>query len=282
MRPNMKFFSTLVLLFFVTSNVFASYVQAPQPIAKGGTGATTKSGGFDALSPMTTSGDLIYGGASGTGTRLAKGSDGQVLTLASGLPAWSSASAGTVTSVSVSSANGFAGTVATATTTPAITISTSVTGLLEGNGTSVAAATNAQVVAYLITGFSSSAGTVSATDSIVQAIGKLDGNTALKQSRLRTVTNGGNTAYQILGTDDIVRTGTTLTAGRAYTLDVCNASNIGEVHYIKNTPAQTFAITLTASGSDNIDGASTYVLNPGDDVEVACDVFSSNGTWDIL
>jgi trimeric autotransporter adhesin len=47
---------------------------------------------------------------------------------------------GTVTSVSVTSANGFSGTVATPTSTPAITISTSVTGILYGNGTSVAAA----------------------------------------------------------------------------------------------------------------------------------------------
>jgi len=38
---------------------------------KGGTGQTTKSAAFDALSPMTTLGDLIYGGASGTGTRIA-------------------------------------------------------------------------------------------------------------------------------------------------------------------------------------------------------------------
>jgi hypothetical protein len=37
---------------------------------------------------MTTAGDIIYGGTSGTGTRLAKGTDGQVLTLASGLPSW--------------------------------------------------------------------------------------------------------------------------------------------------------------------------------------------------
>jgi len=57
-------------------------------------------------------------------------------------------SAGTVTlladkiSVSVASANGFAGSVsqATATSTPAITLSTSVTGVLVGNGTAVAAA----------------------------------------------------------------------------------------------------------------------------------------------
>jgi len=51
------------------------------------------------------------------------------------------ASAGTVTSLSVVSANGFAGTVANPTTTPAITLSTTVTGLLKGNGTAISAAT---------------------------------------------------------------------------------------------------------------------------------------------
>lgn len=49
---------------------------------------------------------------------------------------------GSVTSVSVVSANGFAGTVATSTTTPAITLTTSITGLLKGNGTAISAATN--------------------------------------------------------------------------------------------------------------------------------------------
>jgi hypothetical protein len=57
-------------------------------IAKGGTGATTKEGAFDALSPMISSGDILYGGTNGAGTRLAKGSDGSVLTLSNGLPAW--------------------------------------------------------------------------------------------------------------------------------------------------------------------------------------------------
>jgi hypothetical protein len=37
---------------------------------------------------MTTSGDTIYGGTSGAATRLPKGTDGQVLSLVSGLPAW--------------------------------------------------------------------------------------------------------------------------------------------------------------------------------------------------
>ena len=71
-------------------------------VPHGGTGATTKTAAFDALSPMTTAGDIIYGGTSGTGTRLAKGSDGQVLTIASGVPAWAAAAAGgsSVTEVS--------------------------------------------------------------------------------------------------------------------------------------------------------------------------------------
>jgi hypothetical protein len=54
---------------------------------------------------------------------------------------------GTVTSASVASANGFAGTVANASTTPAITLTTTVTGILYGNGTSMAGATGAQIVA---------------------------------------------------------------------------------------------------------------------------------------
>ena len=49
---------------------------------------------------------------------------------------------GSVTSASVVSANGFAGTVATATTTPAITLTTSISGVLKGNGTAISAATS--------------------------------------------------------------------------------------------------------------------------------------------
>ena len=40
-------------------------------IANGGTGQTTASAAFNALSPLTTLGDTLYGGASGAGTRLA-------------------------------------------------------------------------------------------------------------------------------------------------------------------------------------------------------------------
>lgn len=47
---------------------------------------------------------------------------------------------GTVTSFSIVTANGFSGSVANSTTTPALTITTTITGLLKGNGTAISAA----------------------------------------------------------------------------------------------------------------------------------------------
>lgn len=58
------------------------------PISKGGTGQTTKVSAFDALSPMTNAGDIIFGGASGTGERLAIGSAGEVLHSSGSVPQW--------------------------------------------------------------------------------------------------------------------------------------------------------------------------------------------------
>jgi trimeric autotransporter adhesin len=76
----------------VSSVADAATLSGTIAINKGGTGATTKSTGFDALSPMTTAGDLIYGGVSGTGTRLAKGNNFSFLTLNDvGLPTWTNA-----------------------------------------------------------------------------------------------------------------------------------------------------------------------------------------------
>jgi len=65
---------------------------------------------------------------------------------------------GTVTSVSVVSANGLAGTVATATTTPAITLSTTITGILKGNGTAVSAVTVGSGLSFDGTTLSATAG----------------------------------------------------------------------------------------------------------------------------
>ncbi len=60
-------------------------------------------------------------------------------------------STGTVTSVSVVTANGFAGSVADPTTTPAITLSTTVSGILKGNGTAMSAGVAGDVDSILPT-----------------------------------------------------------------------------------------------------------------------------------
>lgn len=108
-----------------------THVSGVLPIANGGTNGSA--------TPTS------FGVAYGTGTTYAftaAGTTGQVLTATTGgAPTWASpATSGTVTSVSVVTANGFAGTVATATTTPAITLTTSITGVLKGNGTAISAA----------------------------------------------------------------------------------------------------------------------------------------------
>jgi hypothetical protein len=78
-------------------------------ISKGGTGATTKVAAFNALSPLTTTGDLLYASATNTANRLPIGSNGQVLSISSGIPSWSNSINTTLnlgTIGSSSSANG--------------------------------------------------------------------------------------------------------------------------------------------------------------------------------
>lgn len=62
-----------------TPAITLAYSGTAIPIANGGTGQTTANPAFNALSPMTTVGDLIYGGSSGVATRLPRGSQGQSL-----------------------------------------------------------------------------------------------------------------------------------------------------------------------------------------------------------
>lgn len=59
-------------------------------IAQGGTGQVTAPAAYNALSPMTTIGDIEYEVSANTAARLAIGSTGQVLTVVGGVPAWTS------------------------------------------------------------------------------------------------------------------------------------------------------------------------------------------------
>jgi hypothetical protein len=73
-------------------------------VLHGGTGASTATAGFDALSPMTTQGDILYGGSSGTVTRLARGSDNQTLMMNGTSPNWETVTVGATAGFSVAMA----------------------------------------------------------------------------------------------------------------------------------------------------------------------------------
>jgi hypothetical protein len=94
------------------------------PIASGGTGQTTASAAFNALSPITTTGDLIIGNGSNSATRLGIGTNGFVLT-SNGTTATWAASTGGVTSFSAG--------------TTGFTPSTGTTGAITLAGTLIAA-----------------------------------------------------------------------------------------------------------------------------------------------
>lgn len=144
-------------------------LTTPIVVAQGGTGGTTQSDArlgigitpfADPIVTATAGGTVrttIGAAASGTNTDITVmnpasglqigsptlGAQGAGTINATGLFVNGAAvgtGSGTVTAVSVVSANGFAGTV-TATSTPAITLRTSITGVLKGNGTAISAAT---------------------------------------------------------------------------------------------------------------------------------------------
>lgn len=89
-------FSKVEDVALVSGDVFGPYSAPMQINVLGLTGTTTVAEavataelsdiGF--ANPMTTAGDLIKGGASGVASRLAKGTDGQVLTMVAGAIAW--------------------------------------------------------------------------------------------------------------------------------------------------------------------------------------------------
>jgi len=56
--------------------------------------------------PMTTTGDIIYSSSGSTPARLGIGSSGQVLNVASGIPAWATPSSGSMTLLSTTSLSG--------------------------------------------------------------------------------------------------------------------------------------------------------------------------------
>jgi hypothetical protein len=70
-------------------------------IGSGGTGQTSAIAAFNALNPMTTTGDILYESSPTVAARLPIGSTNQVLTVVGGLPAWAAAAAGGFSNMTV-------------------------------------------------------------------------------------------------------------------------------------------------------------------------------------
>lgn len=88
------------------SNVsLTSQVTGTLPIANGGTGQTTASAAFNALSPITTTGDLIIGNGANSATRLAIGANTYVLTSNGTTATWAAPTGATISNDTSTSTN---------------------------------------------------------------------------------------------------------------------------------------------------------------------------------
>jgi hypothetical protein len=118
-------------------------------IGSGGTGQTTASAAFNALSPITTTGDLILGNGTNSATRLGIGANGYLLTSDGTTASWAAAPAAGVSSFSAG--------------TTGFTPSTATTGAISLAGTLVVA--NGGTGATTLTGYVKGAGTTALTAS---------------------------------------------------------------------------------------------------------------------
>lgn len=144
-----------------------------------------------------------------------------------------STAAGTVTSVAVATANGLAGTVATSSTTPVITLSTGVTGLLKGNGTAISAATSGTDYAPATSGS-----------------GVLKGN-GLGGTSTATAGTDYSAGTNALGTGIVKSTTTTgaLTIAVAGDFPTLNQNTTGTASNVSGTPALPNGVTATTQAS---------------------------------
>ena len=119
------------------------YSAGTSSLATGIVKSTTSTGalsiataGVD-FAPPTSGASLLYGNGSGGFSNVTTGTG---ISFTGGVLS-TTTSGGSVTTASVVSANGFAGTVANSTTTPAITLTTTISGMLKGSSSALVAAT---------------------------------------------------------------------------------------------------------------------------------------------
>jgi len=89
-----------------SSTIPTSDLSGTVAIANGGTGQTTASAAFNALSPITTTGDLIIGNGTNSATRLGIGTNGYVLTSNGTTASWQAGGAGTISTTDFTATSG--------------------------------------------------------------------------------------------------------------------------------------------------------------------------------
>jgi hypothetical protein len=136
--------------YFSVINADSLVLTNDLPIAQGGTGQSTASSAFNALSPITTTGDLILGNGANSATRLGIGANGYLLSSNGTTASWQPAPAGGVTtfdagttgftpSTATSGAISLAGTLVVGN---GGTGATTLTGYVKGTGTSALTASS--------------------------------------------------------------------------------------------------------------------------------------------
>lgn len=218
----------------------ASNVTGTVAIANGGTGQTTASAAFNALSPITTTGDLIIGNGTNSATRLPIGTNGYVLT-SNGTTATWSVSAGGVTSFSA----GTTGLTPSTATTGAVTLAGTLAVANGGTGVTTSTGSGNTVLSTsptLTTPTINQLTSAAATSLVLQSAG----TTALTLDTSQNATFAGS--VKPLSTSGII--GTT-------TNDNANAGSVGE--YVSSsvtgvslntTAANATSISLTAGDWD--------------------------------
>ena len=125
----------------VTGLPLTSGVTGTLPIANGGTGQTTATTAFNALSPITTAGDLIIGNGANSAVRLGIGANGYVLTSNGTTASWVAPSS-TVSSFSA----GTTGFTPSSGTTGAVTLAGTLNVANGGTGVTASSGANSVVL----------------------------------------------------------------------------------------------------------------------------------------
>jgi hypothetical protein len=201
-------------------------------IGSGGTGQTTASAAFNALSPITTTGDLILGNGTNSATRLAIGANGYLLSSNGTTASWQPAPAGGVTT--------FAG------GTTGLTPASATSGAISLAGTLVVG--NGGTGATTLTGYVKGAGTTALTASATIPNTDITGlGTMSTQNATSVAVTGGSINGTTVGA-------TTAAAGTFTDLTVNDNSTFGS----SNTDTATFTARVNSEFTPATDN--TYDL----------------------